>query len=66
MICQNAFNSSYLSALFEKNDLLGVKNVLETWIINDAPRRDVETKNNIFGYVLLINKAFAALEILMD
>ena len=66
VICQNAFNSSYLSALFEKNDLLGVKNVLETWIINDAPRRDVETKNNIFGYVLLINKAFAALEMLKD
>jgi len=66
VICQNAFNSSYLSALFEKNDLLGVKNVLETWIINDAPRRDVETKNNIFGYVLLINKAFAALEMLRD
>ena len=66
VICQDAFNSSYLSALFEKNDLLGVKNVLETWIINDAPRRDVETKNNIFGYVLLINKAFAALEMLKD
>ena len=66
VVCQDAFNSSYLSALFEKNDLLGVKNVLETWIINDAPRRDVETKKNIFGYVLLINKAFAALEMLKD
>ena len=66
VVCQDAFNSSYLSALFEKNDLLGVKNVLETWIINDAPRRDVETKKNIFGYVLTINKAFAALEMLKD
>jgi len=66
VICQNTFNASYLSALFNENDLKGVKNVLETWINNDAPRRDIETNQVNFGYVLLINKAFAALEMLRD
>jgi len=66
VICQDTFNASYLSALFNENDLLGVKNVLETWINNDAPRRDVETNQVNFGYVLLINKAFAALEMLRE
>ena len=66
MICQNTFNASYLSALFNENDLKGVKNVLETWINNDAPRRDIETNQVNFCYVLLINKAFAALEMLRD
>ena len=66
VICQNAFNTSYLAALFSKDDLSGIKHVLETWINNDAPRREVETPNNIFGYILLINKSFAALEMLKD
>ena len=66
VICQDTFNASYLSALFNENDLKGVKNVLETWINNDAPRRDIETNQVNFGYVLLINKAFAALEMLRD
>ncbi|MDA8779582.1 peptidoglycan-binding protein [Amylibacter sp.] len=66
VICQDTFNASYLSALFNENDLLGVKNVLETWINNDAPRRDVETNQVNFGYVLLINKAFAGLEMLRE
>ena len=66
VICQDTFNASYLSALFNENDLKGVRNVLETWINNDAPRRDIETNQVNFGYVLLINKAFAAIEMLRD
>ncbi|MEN8746507.1 MAG: peptidoglycan-binding protein, partial [Polaribacter sp.] len=66
VICQDTFNASYLSALFNENDLKGVRNVLETWINNDAPRRDIETNQVNFGYVLLINKAFAAIEMLRE
>ena len=66
VICQDTFNSSYLSALVSKEDLNGVKNIFEDWINNDVPRRDIETKKNMFMYVLLINKSFAALEMLED
>ena len=66
VICQDTFNSSYLSALVSKEDLNGIKNIFENWINNDVPRRDIETKKNMFMYVLLINKSFAALEMLED
>ena len=66
VICQDTFNSSYLSALVSKEDLNGIKNIFENWINSDVPRRDIETKKNMFMYVLLINKSFAALEMLED
>ena len=66
VICQDTFNSSYLSALVSKEDLNGIKNIFENWINSDVPRRDIETKKNMFMYVLLINKSFAALEMLKD
>jgi peptidoglycan hydrolase-like protein with peptidoglycan-binding domain len=66
VICSSSFNISYLAALFSKKDLDGIKNTFDTWVLNDAPRKDVETNKNAFAYILAINKAFAALEMLNE
>ena len=66
VICEFEFNELYISALLNGSYLIGVKNLLETWINNDAPRRDIYANQANFAYVALINKAFAALEMLKD
>ena len=62
VICQGEFNQIYLRALNDKDILDQLEQMLLSWINNDGLRRDVETDNDIFGQILLFNKASIAIE----
>lgn len=62
VICQNEFNKIYLRALNDKGIRDQLEQMLLSWINNDGLRRDVKTDNDIFGQVLLFNKASIAIE----
>ena len=62
VICQDEFNKIYLRALNDKGIRDQLEQMLLSWINNDGLRRDVETDKNIFGQVLLFNKASIAIE----
>ena len=62
VICQGEFNKMYLRALNDKGIREKLEQMLLSWINNDGLRRDVETDNDIFGQVLLFNKASIAIE----
>ena len=52
----------HLRALNDKGIRDQLEQMLLSWINNDGLRRDVETDKNIFGQVLLFNKASIAIE----
>ena len=62
VICQDDFNKIYLRALLDENVRQQMEQMLLAWINNDRLRRDVETNNDIFGQILLFNKATIAIE----
>jgi len=62
VICQSEFNKIYLRALNDKGIRDQLEQMLLSWINNDGLRRDVKTDNDIFGQVLLFNKASIAIE----
>ena len=62
VVCQDEFNKIYLRALNDKGIRDQLEQMLLSWINNDGLRRDVETDKNIFGQVLLFNKASIAIE----
>ena len=62
VVCQGEFNKIYLRALNDKGIRDQLEQMLLSWINNDGLRRDVETDNDIFGQVLLFNKASIAIE----
>ena len=62
VICQDDFNQIYLRALLDENVRQQMERMLLAWINNDRLRRDVETNNDIFGQILLFNKATIAIE----
>ena len=62
VICQDTFNEIYLRALTDENIRQQMEQMLLAWINNDRLRRDVKTGNDIFGQILLFNKATIAIE----
>ena len=65
--CQSGFNLIYLRALFDSNTQNQVKSMINNWVENDTPKRDIDflkEDGNIFAYVYHLNKILIAIELL--
>ena len=65
--CQSGFNLIYLRALFDSNSQDQVKSMINNWVQNDTPKRDIDffkEDGNIFTYVYHLNKILIAIELL--
>ena len=65
--CQSGFNLIYLRALFDSNTQDQVKSMINNWVQNDTPKRDIDffkDDGNIFAYVYHLNKILIAIELL--